>query len=199
MISAARHGACQACPPPARIDPWNQRRSTGSGGVRTLDRTPAPCWPEWVWTWDNQTTADLVNGVYMHPVFVRIVRHFQTFFSIGLWPRLDRLPYVSWVPRAYSNVADYLANVAFDERRSRSCTKGAIVSHGSPLVLACDGGFRSKHAGSSLDWALWQVDLCQRSYHNVAFGSSFWTGGTSAFQSEVLGLETALDNLHTLM
>ena len=182
----------------------------------TLDETPEPSWPDWIWEWgsgrvrvtvlvDNQAVANLLSGssfLYgdsLRAPFVRMARSLQRMHATGTWPRYDRSPYVSWVPRRFNSVADHLANIALDDKECYSWqidVKDRPLHH-TNLVLASDGGFRRQRKASSCGWALWSLDTIGRQAEMLAFGYSFWTSGKSAFEAEVLGLECALNGFCT--
>ena len=60
------------------------------------------------------------------------------------------------------------------------------------ILVTSDGGFRSSTLGLTAAWIAWRVDVDNNTLTPLAFESTFWINGQSAFAAEVIALDNAL-------
>ena len=131
----------------------------------------------------------------------RIARALLRLQNMGWLSMNDWSDYVLWSPREFNTVADHVANVTMDLKRSwtepcRNLLQEAQHNNSS-WRLCIDGGRRGEHIGA-LGVALYACKLspvgsCQ--YSLVARKGVFLDEVASAFLAEALALECGLEYL----
>ena len=102
-------------------------------GAYLLEDTPLPDLPEWAGVFassgqrilflvDCQTAAHLINGAARlmndsyTPLMRRSCHRLKSLWTCGWMPRRDESNYVAWVPRSSNATADFLANIALQNK-----------------------------------------------------------------------------------
>ena len=181
------------------------------GLPHSVEDTPAASFPEWCWEWgdervnrtvflvDCQPLASIIGGHmaltdgYLRQPFARMARNLKIVFQSQWWPRRDRCDYVCWAPRRFNASADHLANVALDESGALRWEDDAIAPGVDAwLVVSSDGGFRGC-GGSAAAWIVWKLHSATKTADPLAMWYTFWRDGRSAFETEVVALDSALE------
>ena len=177
-----------------------------------LEGVPNPYWPEWFWSWgdsrkrilflvDCQALAGLFCGEmtlkdesFRRPC-VRIMQSVKELWGSGWWPKRDTDCFVQWAPRRHNGPADHLANVAMDEKsrfqwQEESLRQKALDSR---IAVTSDGGFRGRGAAASASaFIVWKLSIATRHAEPIAFSYQYWQQGRSAFEAEIIALDTAI-------
>jgi len=197
-------------PPTSSIDkePWIPLRASG---MYTLACLPMPDLPEWCYQFatgscrvlflvDCQTAANLANGIAdltdedYDPLLRRICRQLRDLWQNGYLPRRDFDDYISWIPRTHNATADFLANVALQDKDQYECSHDINASL-SNLIIMSDGGFRG--GWGSAAWAIFAVQADHVQLAHFAYRS--WSGAKSAFQTEMVALSEAVTQCHNII
>ena len=134
--------------------------------------------------------AELDNKMYT-PVLTRVCNHLQQLWQKGWLPWRDHDPDVSWIHRAHNATADYLANIALQDRRSDEwTTDGGIPCNN--LVIMSDDGFKDFHGSA----ACVIFAASKTSLQLVHFSHLYLNEASSAFQCEMIALSEALSKAH---
>ena len=92
-------------------------------------------------------------------------------------------------------MADHLANIAMDDLDDTyvECCEEITEWHSNRFLLISDGGFRPESKLGSYGWGLSCLDVDRHEHELLASGYEHWHGASSAFESEVIGIDAALE------
>ena len=203
-------------------DLWGLPAQNGTGGVDLwtplnekrdyhLEDMPMPDLPEWCYDFatsscrisffvDCQTAANLINGFanlkgdQYDPLLRRSTRRLRDFWKQGWMPRKDHDNYVVWIPRECNGPADFLCNLALQERQDHDWVD-ALADTPPNLLVMSDGGF--KNGQGAVAWIVYAVSsgtLCK--LHHTC---RYIPVATSAFQCEMIALEEAIAKVSSLI
>ena len=146
-----------------------------------------------------QALANLCNGYLTltegsyRPAFVRKSRSLKSVHANGFWALQDHESFINWIPREFNRPSDHSANIGLDSCDS-DCWKDCRIlwAHVEKIIITCDGDFRGPSVVSAAAWIVWGDDCHSRHLDVLAYGIQFWMQGRSAFEAEVVALESAM-------
>ena len=133
------------------------------------------------------------------PLFVRILEHLKWIFEKGLLPpRLVDDP-ILWVKRDVNKLADYLANVTMDRKRSWKKERSIDMPAEYNWFAVSDGGARPQCSACG-----WAVGICYKKNNTFVFeplvvGGEFLVPRVNSFLAEALALERAAEEMRLLI
>ena len=172
---------------------------------------PMPDLPEWCQNFakpagrvsflvDCQTAANLMNGLaslkhnQYDPLLRRSTRWLRNFWKSGWMPRRDIDNYINWIPRECNGSADFLCNLALQNRQDYEWGENNDENPCNLLVMS-DGGFKSGRG--AVAWIVYEVrpgSLCM--LHCICRCIPV---ATSAFQCEMIALSEAIANVSIII
>ena len=101
-------------------------------------------------------------------------------------PRRDESNYVAWVPRSSNATADFLANIALQNKEDFVWTSDQIGISGKNLIVMSDGEFRNRTG--ALAWV-----ILDASTHDVLHMQyRYLCEAQSSFQCELMAMDEAI-------
>jgi hypothetical protein len=153
---------------------------------------------------DCQVLAGIVNGAvplkndWYRPMFRRMGNLLDKALTSGRRPAWDWDDPVCWRARDWNRQADFVVNVAMDANTEQSWSDATLMSvaRHRDILIFCDGGLRRSSMRAAAGWVAYVA--YNGAFHRVAYRATPLEGVSSAFQSEAIALENALEFLSGL-